>query len=544
MSATKKAVELETMSVETKDLKGLGEVLNPQIFDLNNNFHPEGLFSTTIYGQVGSKYRSTMFGYMQLNCKILHPLAYQAIVGIKSFYKDVMEGKKTAIFDTKTKDLVPSSDSSSSTGYTFFISHIEKINLRSANPDSKSDARVQNINLVESSIKNNSLFIENLLVMPAGLRDYFVDQTGQPQEDEVNGLYRKVLNQSNLIDPNIAKKSPSSYDRLYVGLQNSVQELFEFLIGLLDGKHKLILGKWLSRKVFNTTRNVLSGYVEKGLTVNDPNRLGYNDCKIGLHQYFRTMAPKSIYELQNKYLKDIFIENNNIAYLTNLKTLKREQLSNSEILRDYDRWTSSDGIDSVMASLGNIDVRHKYITLNKGKHCLGLIYRDKKYFKFLQDIDSVPEGWDRSKVRPVTLAEFMYMSIYEMNGKYPGLVTRYPIQGFGGIYPCFVKLQTTIEFETLEELTPAWEPSGKIASSFPIKGKDFFNTITVHPSHLGKLGGDFDGDTVSIMGLMMDDVVEEIKDALNKRSYYISDTNELQFKAATEPLEAVLAYMN
>lgn len=329
------------------------------------------------------------------------------------------------------------------------------------------------------------------LVIPAGLRDYTVDANGKPQEDEINSFYRKIISQSSIVDSIAAKKNPELYDNVSIGLQNALTELSDYLMSLLDGKNKLVLGKWLSRKIFNSTRNVLSSYIDKSLKVTSKQRLMYNECLVGLHQYTRAIVPKSLYELKNKYIKDIFVENSTIAYLTNAKTLKKEEVYNTHIQKEYDLWTSSDGLEKVIAMLGNINHRNEPIKLNHGKHYMGLVYRDKKHFKFFQDIDELPEGLNKELVTPVTLSEFIYMSIYHLDGKYPGFVTRYPIERFGSIYPCFVKVTTTADSFEIEELDEQWRPSGNIAYNFPNKESDHINVICVHPGHLGRLGADF-----------------------------------------------------
>jgi hypothetical protein len=255
------------------------------------------------------------------------------------------------------------------------------------------------------------------------------------------------------------------------------------------------------------------------------------------------LVPKSLYEIKNKYIKDLFIDNSNTAYLTNVKTLKREEVFNAHIQKDYDTWTSSDGLMNVIASLGNQDLRNLPVKLNKGKHYLGLVYRDEKYFKFISDIDEVPETFNRDNVTPVTLAEFLYMSTYETNGKYPGLITRYPITGFGSIYPAYMKFITTSGGYVLEELDEQWQPTGKIASSFPNKNGEYQNAIGVHVSHDAPLTLDFDGDTLSLTSITTDEALKEVETYLNKKEYYMTDSGGFAFSSNSDVLNAVLSFM-
>ncbi len=480
-------INIALLRVQETDLPKLGEVSDAQIFDNTGNFLSTGLFSVQTFGAVGSEIRNRTFGYINMKMTILHPLVYFTITKLKAFYKQIAEGKVTAIFDPKTKEFIKSNEPHAQTGYNFFISHIEELKFER----NESDTRNFLIELFNKAVKENTHKMQYVLVLPAGLRDYTVDANGKPQEDEINTFYRKIIAQASIVDPIAAKKTPEVYDNIAIGLQNANVDLFDYIKSLLEGKNKLILGKWLSRKIFNSTRNVLSSNIDKSLDINSKSRLGYNECLVGLHQFARAAVPKSTFEIRNKYIKDIFIDNSTSAYLTNAKTLKKEEIFSSHIQKEYDMWTSSDGIEKIIAMLGNLDYRNQVIQLNKGKHYMGLVYRDEKYFKFFQDIDELPEGYNKDNVSPVTLAEFIYLSLYHLSGKYPGFVTRYPITGFGSIYPCFVKVSTTVESYEVEELDDQWQPTGQIAYSFPNKNSDYNNVIAVHPGHIGRMGADF-----------------------------------------------------
>jgi len=540
LDSRKLPINLELLKVEQSDLVKLGgKIYDTQIFDNTNNFNANGLFSTTIFGAVGSEFRNRIFGYIDLNIEIIHPIVYDALIKVKAMYKQIAEGKVTAIFDTKLKDFVKSTSEEASTGYKFFIEQIPNLKLEK----NQSDKRSFYIELIDKAVKEDRYKLRYLLVIPAGLRDYHIDQNGKPSEDEINTYYRKIVSQSNLIDPIGAKKVPEVYDRLRSSVQNLTMDLFEYIVGMLEGKHKIVLGKWLTRKIFNSTRNVASNFIEKTNNINDFNRVRYNESIVGIAQYSRALVPRSIYELKTKYIKDIFKENTTSAFLTNAATLKKEEVLNTHIQKEYDQWTTSEGLLQIIASLNNESIRDLPITLNKGKHYLGLIYRDNKYVKFFQDIDELPSEYNKDNVFPITISEFIYMSLYESNGKYPGLVTRYPITGYGSVYPCFLKMVTTLDSYELEELDYEWKPSGNIAYSFPSKDSSYFNTVGVHPSHLKSLGGDFDGDTMSVTALLSDEAIEEIKNTFNKKEYYINSSVGFNFEPNTEIVSGVLSFM-
>ena len=535
----KSPINIDLLKVDEKNKVTLKEVKTAEIFSNNNNFHSEGLYSNQIFGANGTEIRNRTFGYIDLKINILHPMIYTAISNLKNFYEKILNGSLLAEFNKEKGEFIKSNSPSADTGYHFFIKHIEDLKFEKNN----SDTRNFYIDLLDKAIKEKTYSLRYHLVLPAGLRDYTIDANGKPQEDEINKLYRKLIFHSSFIDKDIAIRNPSSYDSIRYSLQNASNEIFEYIKSLLEGKHKLIMGKWLTRKIFNSTRNVLTGQIEPIANIDDPARLGYNEVYIGIHQFLRALVPKSIYEIKNAYIKDIFVENNTFAYLTNSKTLKKEEVLSTHIQKKYDLWTSSEGIEKVIASLNNLDLRHLPITLNKNKHYMGLLYRDDKYFKFIQDIDELPDGYDKNKVSPITLAEFLYISCHHLSGNFPGFLTRYPITGYGSIIPVNAKLLTTSRSLSLERLDDNWSPSGDIAHSFPIRNLEFFNAISVHVSKYGKLQADVDGDTVSFTAVLTDEAKNEVDEYFKKRNYYISPEREFYFGISTDTLDATLSYM-
>lgn len=530
---------IDLITVSEEDAKKLQQVTEGSIFDHLGNFNSNGLFSVEIFGQVGSEIRNRRFAYIDLHCEVLHPIVYFSVIQLKSFYDEILAGRTYALWDEKTKSFIKDSSDSAQTGYEFFISHIEELVFEETN----SDKRKFLIKLFDKAKKEKKLFLRYHLVLPAGLRDYFIDSSGKPQEDEINTYYRKLLYQSSLIEPNLYKKDKVAFDSIRYSIQKVSYDIFEYLKSLLEGKNKLILGKWVTRKVFNSTRNVLSSAIEHADSVDDENRLGYNECFVGLHQFLRVTIPKCFYEMKTKFLKDIFIEQSDFAKLVDVKTLKSQEVLNNHIQKDYELWTTLDGLEKQIANFQNLYIRHEPILLGNNKYYLALVYNDGKKVKVLHGIEELPEEYDKKYVTPMTYAEFFYLSIEHLNAKIPALITRYPVTGYGSIFPAFMKIKTTIKSQKLEEVDDSFIPTGKIYSQFPIKDIEFFNTVSVHNSHLALLGADFDGDTVSVIGLLTEEAQEEVKNLLSKKEYYLTNDNRFNFSSSNDTLDAVLAFI-
>lgn len=532
---------IDLLVVTAAEAKNMNEVTSLSIFDSpSKNFQPQGLFSTSIFGKVGSEYRARVFGYINLKIPVLHPMVYHAVCKVKAFYQEVMKGKAYARWNKETKSLEESNAVDGQTGMAFFLENFPNIHFE----ENESIGRKFNINLIYKAIKENKYLLEYLLVLPAGLRDYTIDQNGRPTEDDVNKFYRKIIIQTSLIDKTTYKLNPASSDYVHFTIQQVCSDLFDYLQDLLAGKNKLILGKWTSRKTFNSTRNVISSNVESANHVDEPTRLDYNESAIGLYQFLRSASPKTTYEIKTNYLTKLFPSLENIAYLTNAKTLLKEQVIIKDIQKDFDNWISPEGIDGLIAKFGNVNLRHNIATLDHGKYYMGLMYNDGKYFKFFQDINELPEGFKKESVKPITLAELLYISVYKLNKKLPGYITRYPIASYGSIYPSMIQMRTTIPSLPLEELDDEWKPSGNIAICFPITDKPFFDTMSPNHSHLVRLGADFDGDTCSLQMVLTDESIEEVNTLFNSARYYVTDQQKIAFSIKSDTLESVLGYMS
>lgn len=531
---------IELLVVSSADTKGLNEIKTLSIFDnTSKNFHPEGLFSTSIFGKVGSEYRTRVFGYIDLKAPVLHPLVFDAITASKAFYGDIMAGKSYAKWSAATSSLEESNAVEGKTGMAFFLENLSKIKFER----NESITRDFNLDLIFKALKEDRAELEYLLVLPAGLRDYIIDQAGKPTEDDVNKLYRKILMQASLIDRLTYKMNPASADHVNYTIQKLVCKIYEYFQDMLEGKNKLILGKLVSRKTFNSTRNVFSSNIEQTVHADDPTRLGFNETAVGLFQFLRSIVPMSLYHMKNNYLVNVFPSTESVAYLTNVKTLKKEQVFIKEVQKDFDNWVGMEGLLGVINKFGNNVIRHEFVTLDHGHYYMGLIYNDGECFKFLQDIDEVPEGRDKAHVKPITLAELLYISVYKLNKKLPGYVTRYPISGFGSIYPSLVHMRTTIPSVKLYELDNEWNKTEDLAICFPITDAPFFDTQAPHHSHLTRLGADFDGDMGSLQVVLSDEAIEEVNSYLKKASYYVDDQKQFSFSIKTDTLETVLGYL-
>lgn len=518
--------------LSAEDVQGTRKIATNDIFEgMSRNFHPDGLFSVATFGKAGEDRRDRTFSYIDLNIPILHPLIFKTILDLKALYGDIMSGRAYAIFDKEQKDFVKSDAENGQTGYAFFLKHYRSIDFKRTD----SNQRDYYIELVNQDKKHP--LMDKLVVMPAGLRDYVIDDNGKPSEDEINGLYRRVFSITSLLENVNPDLNPEHVDASRFQLQIAVLDIYNYIIGLLDGKNKLIYGKWASRKVYDSTRNVITSYVSTATHSTSLKNLKANETAIGLYQYSRMIMPLSVKYIRDGFLSKVFVGPNAPAHMVNKKTLKKEPVNIPNEL--YDEWMTYEGIEKTLSKFAEEDLRHDY--LETSTHYFGLIYQDSKCYKLLQDIDELPDGFDKKNVRPLSFAELLYVSLYKDARETPCFITRYPITGYGSIYPSYCYLKSTNKSLELRELDDNWQETDCIGFEFPIPQESFFNAMSPHPSHLERLGADYDGDMCSAVAVLSEDARAEIKKLLSSKMYYVGADGKMSFTVKDQVIDLMMA---
>lgn len=483
MTNKKDPFNLELLFLKKEQYNKIGEVKDLSIFETStNNFNPDGLFSTEIFGRVGSDERLSNYGYINLNIKVLHPLIFKHISSLKKLYSNIMLGTTYAKFDKELKDFVISNASEGDTGYEFFLSKFDKIELK----DNGSDARLFKIKLIKK-YKLEELTLDKFLVLPAGLRDYVVDDSGKPSEDEVNDLYRKLLTSVNTLkNTNTLSNDLTLLDPIRIKIQNNIVALYDHFISLMDGKKKFIQGKWSKRAIRDSTRNVLtpmpSNITDLTKVSNGPTNV---NVVLGIYQYSKAINPITKYNLKNKILLKIFDQHSNNATLVDKKSLSS---INVEIKsRTRDDWLSESGLDNIVNKLAQEELRSEPVYVEG--YYLAMVYDDGKRVKVVTNTNELPENIDKKHLRPLTYVEMLYLSVYKDVNKYPAFVTRYPVSNVGGIYPCIPYLKTTVKGREVEVLNDMWEVED-VVYEYPILGETSHNSISVSVKQLQRMGAD------------------------------------------------------
>lgn len=481
---------------------------------LTKNFHPEGLYSTEIFGLTGSEARDSTFAYVDIKLDIISPTVCMALFQLKQLYEEICSGKRFAIWNEKEKDFEPAlpSDKGADTGFNFFLRYYEQL-TPGRNDSMRRDETVDFFN----KFRPVSLS-RYVLILPAGLRDLVIRQDGRDQEEEIGGLYRRLISLSRAIPDRNTRTELT--DPVRWKLQQTFNDIWMYFFNIQDGKGGFARRKVTSRKLMNGTRNVLSSFSTGSKVMGREDAIRPTDTRIGLYQTLKALLPVAQYHIRERYLSNIRAGDGNL-YGVNTKTLKREFLEVSG--RVYDLFTTDDGIETLINRMEARELRHKPLMIDS-THYVALIYQDKRSFKVFYDIEDLPSNKDRKLVRGLSLAELLYLSGYDVWNDYFSFITRYPVTGRGSTYSSTIRLETTTSSLYLHELEDDWTTlKEKGAISFPDRNvKTFVESMAPHPSRLGGLSGDYDGDTGSANSPMSTEAIEENRKWVNSKNYWFA----------------------
>lgn len=285
------------------------------------------------------------------------------------------------------------------------------------------------------------------------------------------------------------------------------------------------------------TRNVITPSLSTIRNPKDPSNLSIDHTTVGLYQYARAITPITMHKLHSVFISKILSSDSTQAYLVNTKSMKSEL---TEIpVKARDAWLSLDGLDDMLGSLGQEELRSLPVMINK--HYLMLLHDDGKVITPVFNTDHIPEDMDVKYLRPITYYELLYIALVDTFDKYRAIITRYPVINLGGVYPSKIFVKTN---EHPRSVIIRMNGKDTPVTQYPVPTNAYYNSLSPHPAFLGPLGADFDGDKVSFNVLYTDEALAEIDEALDSKEFYISPDNRLIFSPDTGTLKYTIAALN
>lgn len=472
---------LSLLTMEKLMAIGAPAIKTGQIFEGNNLFHSEGLFSTTIFGESGGKGRFTFGGHIDLKINILHPLVYLAITSMSSLYKAIIHGEKKAIWDSKEKTF--KEDKEGQTGYLFFVSKLKDIDFKN---DLSSDLREFKIKLLTiNSVEQ--LEMNKLFVIPAGLRDYTVDANGRPSQDEVNDFYRSIINSTGMLDNLTVDTEYNPFiDNIRMKIQTNVLNTYLYLLNVLDGKRGLVQNNVISRDIKYGTRNVITADSSVIHELGKGNHLRFNEMSVGMYQHSKAIAPISIARLRNTFSK-IVSPNEKTIKVINRKTLETIKITVPN--KVIDEFTTDKGLNGYINKFSDMSFSTRI--LGGDDYSFFMVLDNNNEIKLIDGTESLSDE-ERKLIRPITNIELLFIAICPTFNLYYASSTRYPAINQGSTFPVKPSIKPTLNMR--ENITVSDGENTTLVNNYPDLTADIFDSLSPHHTKLARATADFDGD--------------------------------------------------
>lgn len=533
MAILKDQIRQDNLQVSLLDVddfvkkNNLVEITNPVIFDASSNPTSDGLLSNTIFG-ITKESRASTFAYISLKKKFLQPLVYRIWSKVDSKIKSVIHGIGTYSID-KSGNIIE--DPKGDNGIDFLRKNLDKIKFR----ETDSIKRERYVKFLNDNRKN--FFTDKLIVIPPFFRDIKVDG-GKISVGDINKLYINVMVSASAIGD--STEYGFSIGKSVEGrLQEGLIEIYKWFgtgtdsnpNGGLPGKFGVIRRANLSKTTDYATRLVMSAPKLDVENMEDI-RADFDYSVLPMTSAAANFFPFVIFHMR-RFFENEFIGDTKYPILDKDGTIiygeiedYQIQFSDEVLKKELDRFIHgySDRFRPV-----------KVLCRVKGKQ----EYLDLKWKGFYKE----PDVKALKNERPLTWCDVIYMACEEAVKDRMILITRYPIDTFYNEFATKIRLSSTIETEeaVFDNVVYTHYPKIRKEDIGKDTSSSFIDTMNICNGYLDSIGGDYDGDMVTIKGVYTDEANAELKKQLASNIHFINLGGTPVISTSKESIQALYA---
>ena len=499
--------------IKKNDVK---EISNPIFFNQNKLPTSDGLLSNEIFG-ITKEERANRFGYIDLHGTFLHPLVYKVWSALDKNVKSIVHGIDNFVIDSNGQF---KQDPNGKTGIKFLKDNINKIKIRSTD-STKRDRVIEFLN-----ISKPLMFITKYPVIPAFYRDVNTEG-GKVGVGDINKYYNSII---------IASKALAEAQDYGLSLSNSqagrMQEMLlqvynYFGAGNPDAKGSgvgmpskfgIIRRANLSKTTDYSSRLVITSPELKVEKLDDI-EADMDYSVVPLASLSINFLPYMIFWLRG------FFENEfstRTTYTVHMKDGKVKEIPIQDYQIAFSDERIKDEINRFVHGYSNRFIPVRIPTVDKK---LNVYMHFKGKITSSQDAKNNEQGEIIN--RRLTWCDLLFMAASEVTADKHILITRYPIDSFYNQFPTKVKVQSTIE---TEPMLVNYDGMPKFYKKYPkIREEDiekdtsnkFIDSLNMCNGYLDSIGGDYDGDQVSVKGIYSAEANAELDQQMNSKIHYI-----------------------
>lgn len=509
------------------------EVTNPVFFNFDKTPSIGGLFDPEIFGYTTEE-RKSIFGYIDLKGKFIHPAIYKILNGRMGSIRDIISGIKYAVVANGKIKIVDEDFKGAQTGLSFIydnFDYIEWINEFDEEEMSSMDKKTR-LKFIKS-IKKDEFFVDKWLVLPPYYRDENTESS--TMGDIINKYYKELLNKCKSLNTGFGFDSFGEEVKLRI--QNILKTIYDITLGPLtgksfddksnelvgDSKNSLFRRHILGKFVDYTTSNVITAPANSDATDGDSMQAPFGHCVYPLRTVLSLFKPFFVNEVGD-YLTQV---------LTDLKAGLYQQIKKID-MNQY----SADKVDKLLtkfikSEFGMDDpIVYEFVgTDNKKK----VIYLTIDEYKTKEDA----EKQINAVSRPYTYLDLLYISALKITKDKHCYNTRYPVTNNQNIYPTKVKVASTVRTRSVWLRYPTeMENEPVLFKEYPYidfeNNKErkpsvyyeMYNVMIIGNGHLKSLGADYDGDMIYTKPVFSKEANEEAERLIYKKTNLLNASGE------------------
>lgn len=530
--------------IKVNELKA---ITNPMFFARTNMPTVDGLLSNEIFG-ITKDDRTTIFAYIDLAGEyFLHPLAYKIWSRLDSNVKLCVYEMDTFVYDPEKGKL--KSDPKGETGLKFLMKLIKTIDFKKTG----SSKREVKINFLEKY--REKLFMKDVVVIPAGMRDVNTEADGKVGVGEINKLYNAIVRDAKALQES-DDYGLSLNGTLRGRIQDNIVKIYNwFIFGRdpLTGADAQASG--LSRKLGLIRRAGMKKSFDWGsrlvICTQNLRKEKLSDLDVDLDSIGLPLAavcanlfPYMLYWIRNWFSNRLSDVQSLTVYNTKTKKLEQTKIDSWQTVYSDERIKKE--IGRFMHGMSNRFVPIEAPIINPAK---GTNYylQFKGYNVPNEDIakklinDQMSKESFHLNSRPLTWCDLIYMAAMEVTKDKMTLITRFPMDSYYNQFPAKIKVISTIETEPILVWNTFYKKYPKItlADINQNSSNHFVDVALPNNVRLGSIGGDFDGDTVSSKVPYSIEANDELHKAINAKIHYIGFGGINKMETSHEGAQAI-----
>lgn len=510
-------LRLEILDVERFiKVNELQPVTNPRAFIRDNIPSDDGLLSNKIFG-ITKDDRAGIFAYIELNDWFIDPSCYKIWTRIDSNIRNIVHGIDTYRIDDRGY-IVKDETGKGGTGIDFLRKNINKIKFKSTD-SMKRDLKIQYL-----ETNKNNMFIKKYIVIPPFYRDKNTANSRSVGLGGINKLYNDLIIASNALTATQDYMFDAS-DAMKGRVQEIILNIYDWFCGNTNKNINTELGTGLSGKMgvlrraaMSKTANFSSRLVitapelkaekpEDELVSLDKSAIPLAACIADFRDFVMFNAKRFF---ENEFMGvetyPIIDDKGNIKYVT--PESPEVAFSDERIKKEMERFIHGYNNRFVPIEIPLEGTKEKYYMAFKGRNT-----------------DSEDYGKNPESIyhRKLTWCDVFYIACCEAVKDKQILITRFPIDSFSNQFTTGVVVSSTKETEPMyiNDVYYSRYPKIRPEDINRDTSNKFVDTMQFSNLYLKGIGGDFDGDQITVKGVYTVEANEELREFMNSKESLI-----------------------